>query len=74
MYSVFKTPRRRPHRYVPLSVAFQIHFPRCRLTHDYLGVPHRVMEDNIHEGYLIPKGSLVIPNIWSVVPPYLECL
>jgi len=29
-------------------------------------VPHRVVQDDIHEGYLIPKGSLVIPNIWSV--------
>ncbi|KAF8803765.1 cytochrome P450 [Phlegmacium glaucopus] len=28
-------------------------------------VPHRVMQDDIHEGYLIPKGSLVIPNIWK---------
>ena len=28
------------------------------------GIPHRVMEDNIHEGYLIPKGALIIPNVW----------
>ncbi|KAF7352075.1 O-methylsterigmatocystin oxidoreductase [Mycena venus] len=28
-----------------------------------LGVPHRVMEDNIYHGMLIPKGSLVFPNI-----------
>ncbi|CAA7260281.1 unnamed protein product [Cyclocybe aegerita] len=31
-------------------------------------VPHRVMQDDIHEGYLIPKGALVIPNIWQVLP------
>jgi cytochrome P450 len=37
------------------------------------GVPHRVMEDDIHDGYYIPKGSLIIPNIWSVLPfPYAE--
>ncbi|THH18030.1 hypothetical protein EW146_g2895 [Bondarzewia mesenterica] len=30
-----------------------------------LGVTHRLMEDDIHDGYLIPKGSLVIPNIWN---------
>ena len=30
------------------------------------GVPHRVMEDDIHDGYLIPKGSLIITNIWYV--------
>ena len=23
------------------------------------------MQDDVHEGYHIPKGSLVIPNIWS---------
>ncbi|KIK38430.1 hypothetical protein CY34DRAFT_809316, partial [Suillus luteus UH-Slu-Lm8-n1] len=26
-------------------------------------IPHRVTEDDIHEGYLIPKGSLIITNI-----------
>ena len=31
------------------------------------GVPHRVMEDDIHDGYLIPKGALIIPNIWCVL-------
>jgi cytochrome P450 len=30
------------------------------------GFPHRVQEDDVHEGYYIPKGALVIPNIWSV--------
>lgn len=29
-----------------------------------LGIPHRVTEDDIHEGYFIPKGSVIIPNIW----------
>jgi len=28
------------------------------------GFPHRVMEDNIHDGYMIPKGALIIPNVW----------
>ncbi|KAF9484052.1 cytochrome P450 [Pholiota conissans] len=30
------------------------------------GVPHRVMEDNIFNGFFIPKGALVIPNIWGM--------
>ena len=29
-------------------------------------LPHRVQEDDIHEGYYIPKGALVIANIRSV--------
>jgi cytochrome P450 len=28
------------------------------------GVPHMLIEDDIHNGYLIPKGSLIIPNQW----------
>jgi cytochrome P450 len=30
-------------------------------------IPHRVIEDDIHNGYYIPKGSLIIPNIWLVL-------
>jgi cytochrome P450 len=32
------------------------------------GLAHRVTKDDIHDGYFIPKGSLVIPNIWLVHP------
>jgi cytochrome P450 len=32
------------------------------------GIAHRAAEDDIHEGYFIPKGTLVIPNIWLVFP------
>ncbi|KAG2148121.1 cytochrome P450 [Suillus clintonianus] len=32
-----------------------------------IGFPHRVTEDDIHDGYYIPKGSLVIPNIWFML-------
>jgi cytochrome P450 len=30
-------------------------------------IPHRITEDDIHDGYLIPKGALVITNIWLVL-------
>jgi len=28
------------------------------------GMAHCVAEDDIHNGYRIPKGTLIIPNIW----------
>ncbi|CAL1702358.1 unnamed protein product [Somion occarium] len=31
-----------------------------------LGLPHRVSDDDIYAGYLIPKGSLVFANIWAI--------
>jgi len=31
-----------------------------------LGVPHGVMEDVYFRGYLIPKDTLIIPNMYSV--------
>ncbi|EIM85531.1 cytochrome P450 [Stereum hirsutum FP-91666 SS1] len=32
-----------------------------------LGVPHRVMEDDIHDGYFIPKGTIIIANLWNML-------
>ncbi|KAG2066224.1 cytochrome P450 [Suillus decipiens] len=30
-------------------------------------IPHRVSEDDIHDGYYIPKGSLILLNIWFML-------
>lgn len=32
-----------------------------------VGLSHGVTEDDIYEGYLIPKGSKIIANIWAIV-------
>ncbi|KAF8600017.1 cytochrome P450 [Ceratobasidium sp. AG-I] len=31
-----------------------------------LGIPHRSTQDDIYRGYLIPKGSTIIGNIWAI--------
>lgn len=31
-----------------------------------MGLPHEITEDDIYQGYLIPKGAIIIPNIWCV--------
>ncbi|KAL1965863.1 hypothetical protein VTN77DRAFT_4996 [Rasamsonia byssochlamydoides] len=30
-----------------------------------MGLPHMTTEDDIYQGYLIPKGALLMPNIWG---------
>ena len=30
-----------------------------------LGLPHVTIQDDMFEGYAIPKGSILVPNIWS---------
>ena len=35
------------------------------------GVPHCSLEDDEYRGYLIPKGSLVVSNIWCVSTRFL---
>ncbi|KAJ7928088.1 cytochrome P450 [Mycena leptocephala] len=32
-----------------------------------LSIPHCTSEDDIYEGYFIPKGTTVFPNIWAMV-------
>lgn len=40
----------------------------CARTHIdsliYEGIPHATSKDDYYQGYLIPKGSLVLGNIW----------
>ncbi|KAI0662789.1 cytochrome P450 [Cubamyces menziesii] len=31
-----------------------------------LGLPHRLMQDDEYNGYFIPKGSIVLGNIWAI--------
>ncbi|KAJ7092872.1 cytochrome P450 [Mycena belliarum] len=31
-----------------------------------IGIPHRVTEDHVHDGHFLPKGGVVIANIWQM--------
>ncbi|KAI0031850.1 cytochrome P450 [Vararia minispora EC-137] len=33
---------------------------------DPIGLPHRSTEDDFYEGYFIPKGAIVIANVWEL--------
>jgi len=32
-----------------------------------LAIPHAVTQDNVYEGYFIPKGAVVIGNTWAIL-------
>ncbi|KAJ7440250.1 cytochrome P450 [Mycena latifolia] len=32
-----------------------------------LGVPHAALEDTLVNGYLIPKGTIIIANLWNIL-------
>ena len=38
-----------------------------------LGVPHCIEQDDVHDGYFIPKGSIIIANIWYALYPVVQC-
>jgi cytochrome P450 len=39
-----------------------------------LGAPHCVEQDDVHNGYFIPKGSIIMPNIWYALFPPTCCI
>jgi cytochrome P450 len=47
--------------------------PSLHRLHTYkstrLGVVHCSTEDDEYEGYFIPKGTMIIPNVWYVASP-----
>lgn len=42
---------------------------------DYLmpaAIPHATTEEDVYNGYHIPKGAIVVPNIWLVLQFFLK--
>jgi cytochrome P450 len=33
-----------------------------------IGLPHSTTQDNVINGYRIPKGSILLPNTWYTIP------
>ncbi|RDB14793.1 hypothetical protein Hypma_016543 [Hypsizygus marmoreus] len=31
-----------------------------------MGIPHRAEEDDVYDGYFIPRGSTVVGNVWAI--------
>ena len=54
---------------VPLGSLHAATHRRPLISPDFiLGVPHRLTEDDVYGDYVLPKGTLVMANIWSVRP------
>ncbi|KIK66026.1 hypothetical protein GYMLUDRAFT_82433 [Collybiopsis luxurians FD-317 M1] len=32
-----------------------------------LSLPHQLIQDDIYQGYFLPKGSIIMPNVWSIM-------
>ena len=30
-------------------------------------IPHRLIEDDVHAGYFLPKGTIIIANVWRML-------
>lgn len=30
------------------------------------GIPHKLMQDDVYEGYVLPKGTIFFANTWSI--------
>ena len=54
------------HSTVPTGVLRFTRFHFYWLTSMVQGNPHRVMDDDIYNGYLIPKGTIIAYNAWYV--------
>lgn len=44
----------------------------CKEVHRWqpvgpLAIPHAATEDNIYDGFFIPKGAIVLPNSWAIL-------
>ncbi|KAJ7493151.1 cytochrome P450 [Mycena galericulata] len=61
-----RLPTLRDQEHLPYIAAIQKEIYRWRTIGPLAGIPHCATEDNIHDGFFIPKGTLVINNLWLI--------
>lgn len=52
------------HTVVPQYVVAHSMSTCASLIACFLGIPHAVTEDDEYVGFRIPKGSIIVPNVW----------
>ncbi|KAI0796963.1 cytochrome P450 [Abortiporus biennis] len=53
-------------REIPYLRALLMEILRFRVIVPF-GVPHRLIQEDFYNGYVLPKGTIVVPNIWSML-------
>lgn len=51
---------------IPTSKSVFLAAPHVLLGLSSLGIARMSSRDDVYEGYLIPKGTIVLPNVWFV--------
>lgn len=51
----------------PTGHTFSVHAFDLSIPTIFSGIPHAVTEDDIHDGYFIPKGTKIITNNWLAI-------
>jgi len=39
-----------------------------------LGLPHAVLKDDIYDNYFIPKGTIIVGNIWYLFRSFMSLI
>jgi cytochrome P450 len=58
---------------VPTGLPFLRQQRSLALYEPHTGLPHSTTQDDEYNGYLIPKGSIVMGSVWSVFPTCTPC-
>jgi len=63
---VFRWQQVAPFGMVSYSLQIGMHLVNFRPC--FAAIPHRLMEDDVYNGYFLPKNSIVLGNAWCALP------